>query len=135
MKQDKHLVKLINKLADESFKEGRLNEYKVTKAIKLLKSQSKAQALFSLSEYLKQLQRIQRQHTLHIETVIPHSPIQLKKIKKIVEKKVKITKVITSINPDILGGFKLRVGDEVWDSSILAKLNQIKEAIIYGRPN
>ena len=49
--------------------------------------------------------------------------------KGIVEKKVKITKVLVSINADILGGFKLRVGDEIWDESILGKIQQVKEAI------
>lgn len=135
MKQDKDLVKLINKLASESFKEGILNEYKVTKVIKLLKSQSKSNALFSLSEYLKALKRKLRKHILYIETTIPIASSQIKRIKKVLEKKIKITRVETKINPDILGGFRLKVGDEVWDYSILAKLNQVKEAIISGRSN
>lgn len=129
MKQDKHLLKLIRKLADESFQDGQVNEAKVAKSIKLLKSQSKSHAIFSLTEYLKGLKRKQRQHTLYIETVIPIATSQIKKIKRIIEKRVKVTKVETKIIPDILGGFRLKVGDEVLDQSILAKLDQIREAI------
>ena len=73
---------------------------------------------------------------MYIETIIPLSLLQLKKARRIVEKKslpagrqVRITKVITKVNPEILGGFKLRVGDEIWDESTLAKINQLKEAI------
>ena len=56
-------------------------------------------------------------------------------MKKIVEKKNKITRVVASINSDMLGGFKLRIGDEVWDETILSKVNQVKEAIVSGRSN
>ena len=100
-----------------------------------LKSLPKYEATGALSEYLKGLKRKQRQHTLYIEAVIQPSSSQINKIKKIIEKKVKITKIITAINSDILGGFKLKVGDEVWDESMLGKINQVKEAIIHGRFN
>lgn len=126
---------VINKLINESFKEGKLIESKVLKSITLLKSQSSTQAIYSLQEYLRELKRRQREHTLHIETVIPISPGQLKKIKRVIEKKVKITKVVTTINPEILGGVRLRVGDEIWDQSLLGKLNQVKEVIAHGRSN
>lgn len=133
MKKDKQLQKLIKGLVGISFKDGRIVESQVTKSIKALKTLPKYQTIEALSEYLKELKRLQRQHTMFIETVIPLSSVQLKKIKKIVEKKVKVTKVVTNINPQILGGFKLRVGDEIWDETILGKINQVKEAIISGR--
>lgn len=126
---------VINKLINESFKEGKLIESKVLKSITLLKSQSSTQAIYSLQEYLRELKRMQREHTLHIETVIPISPGQLKKIKRVIEKNVKITKIVTTINPEILGGVRLRVGDEIWDQSLLGKLNQVKEVIANGRSN
>lgn len=125
----KYLQKMINKLAAISFRDGSLVESQVVKTIKLLKLQPASEAIQALSEYLKRIKRRQRQHTMYVETVIPLSPTQIKKMKKIVEKKVKITKVVTHINPDILGGFKLKVGDNIWDESILGKINQVKEAI------
>lgn len=117
-----------------SFKEGKMVESQVIKSIKLLKSLSSSKAILALSEYLKQLKRIDRQYTMLVETSIPLSPAILKKMKKIVEKKNKITKVVVNINPEILGGFKLKIGDEIWDESILGKINQVKE-VISGRSN
>ncbi len=134
MKKNKLLQKTIKKLVDASFKDGKIIESQVIKAIKLLKSQSTPQAILSLTQYLKELKRIERKHTMYLETTIPLSPGQLKKAKKIVERSNRITKVITSINPQILGGFRLRVGDEVWDESLLSKINQVKE-VISGRFN
>ncbi len=130
MKKDKELQKLINRLVEASFKDGKLVESQVVKSIRALKSTTKTQAIWALSEYLKALKRKQREHTLLIETVVPLSASQLTKIKKIIEKKVKVTKIITQINPEILGGFKLRIGDDSMDESLSGKIKQIKEAII-----
>lgn len=127
--------KKVSSLAKASFKDGRVIELNVIRAIKLLKMLPKSRAVPAMLEYLKSLKMLQRQHTMCIETVIPLSVNHLNRIKKIIEKRVKVTKIITRINPEILGGFRLQVGDEVWDDSTLAKLNQVKEAIIYGRHN
>lgn len=136
----KQIKKIIEKLVMDSFSDGRMLEGRVLKSIKVLKSLSKSDSIFALSEYLKGLKRIERKHTMYLETAFPFTPQQIKRAKKIIEKKVlpagrqvKITKVKTVVNPDIIGGFKLRVGDEVWDESILSKITQIKEAIAHGR--
>lgn len=123
------MQKTITKLVEVSFKEGKLLEAQVTKSIKLLKVLPKYEAIWALTEYLKQLKRKERQHTMYIETVMPLSEQQIKKAKRIIEKKVKITKVKISVNPEILGGFKLKVGDDIWDESLLGKLNQVKDAL------
>lgn len=131
----KQIERLVSKLVEASFKDGKLVESQVLKSIKLLKLQPKSEAIFYLTRYLKQLRRIQKQHTLFIETVVPISSAQLNKIRGKFIKKFKITKVMTSINPEILGGLKVRIGDEIWDGSLLNKINQIREAIVYGGSN
>ncbi len=135
MKNSKQLKKVIDKLVDASFFDGKMLESKVIKSIKTLKSLSRVDAIFALSEYLKGLKRVERAHTMYLESATAFSISQITKAKKIVERKVKITKIKTFINPDILGGFKLKVGDEVWDESILGKINQVKEVIVHGRSN
>ena len=129
MKKSKQLQKQVRLLIEASFKDGKMLESQIVKSIKVLKSLSRNEAIEGLSEYLKGLKRKEREHTMYIETTIPLSLLQLKKARRIVEKKVKITKVITKINPEILGGFKLKVGDEIWDESTLARINELKEAI------
>lgn len=129
MKKSKILQKTITKLVQASFKDDKMIESQVIKSIKLLKSLPLSQSILDLSEYLRQLKRRERAHTMYIETVVPLSANQIKKVKKIVEKKVRITKIVTHINPEILGGFKLRVRDHIWDETILGKVNQVKEAI------
>lgn len=129
MKIKKQLQKTVSRLVDLSFKDGRIVESQVVKSIKVLKSLPGAGAIVSLTEYLKALKRKEREHTLYIETTIPLSPAQINRIKGVIEKKVVITKVLVNINADILGGFKLRIGDEIWDESVAGKIQQVKEAI------
>lgn len=126
---NKFLLKTINKLADLSFKDGRLLESQVTKSVKILKTLKTADSIWTISEYLKELKRKERQYTMFIETSFPLPADLLKKIKKIVDKRHKITKIKTSVNPQILGGFKLKIGDDVWDESLAGRINQIKELI------
>lgn len=132
---NKLLLKTINKLVNSSFKDGKMIESKVTKAIKALKTLPTADSIWALSEYLKGLKREERKHTMFLETAIKLSPTQINRAKKIIGKKVKITKVKVNINPEILGGFRLRVGDVVWDESLIGKLDQVREEITHGRPN
>ncbi len=127
--------KTIVKLANASFKDGRLLESQVAKSIKALKHLPRNESILALTQYLKLIKRKERAHTMILETSIPISSAQIQKVKKIADKKFKITKVIHSINPEILGGLKLRVGDEVWDETLLNKIDQVKEAIVHGRPN
>lgn len=132
MIKNKQLQRTISLLVEESFNEGIIKENQVLKSIKILKSLPTSVSIQALSEYLKALKRKMREHTIYIESAIPLSAVQVEKIKKIMEKKSKITKVLVNINTDILGGFKLKIGDEVWDESIVGKLSQVKEAIVNG---
>lgn len=129
MKKDKQLLKMVKQLVDESFSDGKMIERQVLRAIKILKSLPRSRALFAMPEFLKNLKRKEREHTMCIETAIPLSVAQVQKMRKIVERKIKISKVLININPEILGGFKLKIGDEIWDESVLGKINQVKEAI------
>lgn len=129
MKINKQLQKTVRQLITASFSEGKMLESQIVKSIKILKLLPKDEAILSLSEYLKGLRRTEKEHTMYIESVAPLSSAQIKKAKQIVEKKTRITKVLVNINPEILGGFKLQVGDEIWDESILGKVDQLKEAI------
>lgn len=133
--KNKQLKKVIEKLINESFLDGKIIESRLTQVIKAFKTLPKHKSIFALTEYLKGLKRKERQHTMIVETTFPLSPIQISKCKKIVDKKFKITKVIAKIDPEILGGFRLKIGDEVWDQSLLGKINEIKEVIAHGRPD
>ncbi len=132
MKKNKLMQGIINKLLKASFQDEKISESQVVKSIKILKSLPKYEAIQALQEYLKGIKRQEREHTLVIEAATPLSLMQVKKAKKFVEKNIIISKVLVTINPEILGGFKLKVGDNTWDGSVLGSIYQIKEVVTYG---
>lgn len=136
MKKDKHLLKIVRILARDSFSDSKLVEAKVTRAIKTLKALPRSKAIFAIQEFLIALKRKEREHTLYIEATQPLSGSQIQKLKQVVEKKEsklllrkKITRVLVNLNPQVLGGIRLKVGDEIWDETVAGKITQIKEAI------
>lgn len=129
MKQDKQLKKIILNSVQQSFNNGRLLEAQVVRYIKFYKSLPTSKAISALTEYLKGIKRKSRKHTLVVETTCPLSLKQVQKIKKIVAKKYQITKLESKINPDILGGVRLRIGDDVYDESIQSRVTQLREVL------
>ncbi len=129
MKKNKELLKIVRKLVEASFLGGKVIEKEVMRAIMVLKSLPQSNAIFAMSEYLKGLKRKEREHTMYIETAVSLSSTVVGKMRKVVERKTPITRVLVNINPDILGGFKLKIGDEIWDESIMGKIQQVKEVI------
>lgn len=129
MKQDKQLKKIILNSVQQSFNNGRLLETQVVRYIKFYKGLPISKAISALTEYLKGIKRKLRKHTLVVETTCPLSLKQVQKIKKIVAKKYQITKLESKINPDILGGVRLRIGDDVYDESIQSRVTQLREVL------
>lgn len=120
---------IVNKAVLASFKNGRLLESIVVKNIKIFKSLPVAESINALHSYLTGIKRKLREHTLIVETAYPLPVSQLRKIKENLSKKYLIIKLEEKINPSLLGGVKIQVGDNVYDNSITTKVEQIKEFI------
>lgn len=130
MKKDKQLNKLVNKLVEMSFDvRGQVIEENVkrfTKSLRLLPSSQAAQALF---DYLEGLKRKIKQTTMEVETALPLSSEQVKKVAGLLQSKHFITTMKNIVDPALLGGMRIRIGDMVYDDSISRKIAQVKEAI------
>lgn len=128
----KYLNKIIERAVSASFDNGKLNAKVVNQLVKSFKEMHLSSAIYTLSGYLKGLKRLLSQYTLEVESVIPLSREQMSAVLKKMNKLFTITQTKVTINPNILGGLKIRVGDTVLDYSVRNKLNQISEAIING---
>lgn len=127
MKRQKRLERLVDKAILASFSENRLIGSQVVKFVAGFKKLPLSEALYSLSYYLKGLKRELNKRTVLIETA---TPLSLGEAQKIATKfGYKDTPVQTRINPEVLGGLRVIVGDHIYDYSIKGKVNQVKEAI------
>lgn len=132
MKIKKHLKELVEKAVTESFdKTGKLSEKTVERFTKAFKSLPISESIPTLSGYTSSLKRVISQNTLTIESPIAISKVEAQKISQLLEKHYQISQTNTSINPGLLGGLRLKIGDLVLDDSINGKIDQLGE-IIHG---
>lgn len=128
--KNKELKKLVERCCKFCCPDGKVDEQKVVGVIKNLKSLPRSQALFAISEFLKALKKQKGQTTLLVESSIPLSKAQLDKIVRKLKKEFVISEVKNVIGEDLLGGFRVRVGDTTADYSMQGKISQLKDAII-----
>jgi F0F1-type ATP synthase delta subunit len=129
MKKSKKLLNLVRKMVADSYKDGGLLESKVKSYTARIKKFNLPQAIFILKEYIKELKRVQSGKTLEIETATPLSSLQVSKIKSEFGKELQIVETNVIINPSLMGGLKVRLGDMIYDDTVTAKIQQIGGAI------
>ena len=67
----------------------------------------------------------------HIESAFEMTPTQVSQLVESLEKKfpnVKLNPIVT-VNPDLIGGVCIRVGDQILDGSVRARLAQMQAAL------
>jgi F0F1-type ATP synthase delta subunit len=126
----KHLKKIIEKLVQNSFSDkGEIKTMVVLKNLNLIKKLSVSDALVASKLYQKGLKREMSKTTLDIFTPSPISPLQKKQIIELAGKQNTINNVNVSIDPSLLGGLRIKIGDVVFSDTVLDKIAQIKGAI------
>ena len=125
----KEVLKLAKKLLSASFTGRKLDEAKVRKNSAFIKKTAKSASLPILKLYLRLIRRFLEAETLLIESTRNLSPNQISSLKKYFEKSSgKSLSVETKIDPALLGGLKVTLGNTQWDLSVERKINQIREA-------
>ena len=127
MKNKKMQVE-INKLVNQSFSGGKADEAFINRVTTSLKKLNLTEGIQTLNMYLKGLKRKIIENTLTVESAINLSPTELNSVKKMLNREV--FAVEQKLNPSLLGGLRLRIGDEFIDFSLKSKINQVKERII-----
>ena len=129
MTKNKQLKKLAQKCGKFCCPDGRLDEKKVVSVIKNLKSLPRSQAIFAVSEFLKALKKQKAQTTLIVESSIPLPKTMLNRIVAKLKADYIISEVKNIVNPSLLGGLKIKVGDSVTDYSLRDRISKLREAI------
>lgn len=127
---DKQLKRVINSLIQNSFNEnGELKQEKVKKNINEFKNLPDQQAIQVASEYLKRLKMEVDKTTLEIYSALPLSNDEIKQIRDAAKADHKITQIKTVVNRDIIGGIRVKIGDTIFDDSVVTKILQLGDAI------
>lgn len=118
----------INKLVNQSFTNGKADEAFINMVTSSLKKLNLTESLQTLNLYLKGLKRKIVENTLTVESAVTLSSTEINSVKKMLNREV--FAVEQKINSSLLGGLRLRIGDETIDFSLKSKINQVKERII-----
>jgi|SRR3989344_8559668 len=129
MSKNTKLEKTITKLVKSSFVKNKLNTVEVGKIVNSLKKLPKGEAIQSLSMYLSYLKKELDQHRLIIESPVKLTQAQVDEVTKIVSKSEDVMETEVVINPTLLAGFRLKIGDQVYEDSIDERIKQIGEVI------
>jgi F-type H+-transporting ATPase subunit delta len=98
----------------------------------VLKKGREANLLDIAKEFKVQYNQLIGLTTVKLTTATPIDAANLESIKaKLTSSKetAKSVEITTKVNPDIIGGFILEIGDKLFDNSIAHKLNQIKKSV------
>ena len=125
--KSKKLQTEINKLVEQSFNGGKADENFIAKVIATLKKLSLAESLETLQLYLKGLKRKIEENTLVVESAVKLSGSELKSVEKMIKREV--IAVEQKLNPSLLGGLRIKIGDEFLDFSLRSKIQQVAERI------
>ncbi len=130
MKVSKSLKKLIDRAVGNSFSDSGLKTDIVKKYVTAFKKMNLSDSIQTLTLYSRGLKRVMEEHTLFIESAGEMTGQQVKEIQDTFTKGFKLYNVETKLNPSLLGGIKVKMGDLIFDYSLKSKINQVKEAII-----
>lgn len=129
MKTRKQIESIIDKAIKASFQDGKIMEKKALGFVKLFNAQPRMEAIELLSNFLKRIKLFLNSTTMIVESTIPLSLRQKNSVKRKFSLRFTITNSEFKLNPQLLGGLKIKVGDHIYDDSIISRIYQVKEAI------
>ena len=126
MKISREAQRNARKLFDASLVEGHIDTTK-SLAIASVIIESKPRHFFQVLKEFTRLTRLELdRHKAIIESAIPLDPASETMITKVLKTRDAQADVVTLINPSLIGGTRIRLGSDVWDGSILTKLESLK---------
>jgi hypothetical protein len=129
MKSIKTIKKQAIKAAQLSFKGGKLDEAVVRKFVKAFKGLPLGESILTLNQYMKALRSGVNKTTLTVESVVSIPKADIKTLSEGLGKQYQILETREELNPSLLGGIKVRIGDVIFDNSLRSKINQIGNAL------
>ena len=130
MKINKETRQLSKQLLRASFTDGQLDSGRISSLVKSLIEKKPRNYLNVLDAYKRLLRLEVEKRTATIETASELSPDAAAELVDNLKRKYGTdlaTKFV--VNPELLGGMRIRVGDDVWDSSVRNRLERLQQQL------
>ncbi len=127
MKVSKEAKRSARRIFRACLEKGRLDENRVRGAVATIAKLKPRGYLNILSEFARILQYEVKKHALHVESAIPLDGSRLDEIKSRIQTRFSQPLNLTYItNPSLIGGLRIKIGSNVWDGSVAARLQQLQ---------
>ena len=132
MSSNKQVRSLAKDIFNSCKKDEILDEAVLKKFVSLLVNSEEPIAKKLLTNLDSLVANEEKRNTLIIESAFELETEQLETIKKYFEtKEGRKLKVIFSVNKEIIGGLRLRLGDFVWENSVMSNLATLENIMSY----
>jgi F-type H+-transporting ATPase subunit delta len=130
MKINKETRQLSKELLRGSFVDGRLDSGRVSSLLKALVEKKPRHYIQVLEAYKRLLRLEVEKRTATIETATELAPDAGQKIVENLKRKYGSDLAPRFVvNPELLGGMRIRVGSDVWDSSVRNRLHRLQQQL------
>lgn len=129
MNKNTRIEIVVKKLIKVSFEKGQLNIVKVKEVTKTLSALQKGYAVYGLTLYLTGLKKELDRHRLIIESPVKLTQDQISNIVDIVHDSTPVYDTELVVNPELLAGFRIKIGDDVYEDSLEDRIGQLRKAI------
>lgn len=130
MKINKETRQLSKELLRASFVDGKLDSSRVSSLIKSLIEKKPRHYIQVLEAYQRLLRLEVEKRTATIETATELSPDAGQQIVENLKRKYGGDLAARFVvNPQLLGGMRIRVGSDVWDSSVRNRLHRLQQQL------
>ena len=130
MKINKETRQLSKELLRASFLEGKLDNGRIASLVISLIKKKPRNYIKVLESYRRLLRLEVEKRSATIETATELAPESRVQIVANLKRKYGSDLAVRSIvNPELLGGMRIRVGSDVWDSSVRKRLHRLQQQL------
>ena len=130
MKINKETRQVSRQLLRSSFADGRLDRGRVNQLIKTLIAQKPRNYIRILDAYKRLLRLEVEKRSATIESATEMAPEAARQLTQNLQRKYGAdlsTRFV--VTPELLGGMRIRVGSDVWDSSVRNRLQRLQQQL------
>ena len=130
MKVNKEIRQLSREMLRASFTDGQIDRGKITSLLQSLIAK-KPRRYLDILQYYKRLVRleIEKRHA-RIESSTELSPeTSARIVENLKKKRGRDLTTEFVVNPELLGGIRIRVGSDVWDGSVRDRLERLQKQL------
>jgi len=133
MKLSKDARKAANSLFLGSFTNGRLDDQKVRTVVTQLIARKPRNYREILQAYQRSVRLDVEKRQAHVETAAElEGPAQDNVRKTLAAKYGDDLDIRFKVTPELLGGLRIKVGSDVWDSSVQARLRTLEQELVHA---